>query len=184
MQPSRLIPIAILALAAACNDTTTSPTSSDKPQFATSFTALTAPSGAHYRQGSREPTCSVSGISVSCTGTQIAGVGNTDATLLLSVSYSATVQCRNNGGQIVDVKTQGTSTTPAPDDATSLRNGTLTVSSFSASNVPTDEAFESRATCPNGNWTKELLGTATVSSFTYTLTFVGFSQPAITVTGP
>jgi hypothetical protein len=41
------------------------------------------------------------------------------------------------------------------------------------------------ATCPNGNWTKELeSGTVTLSSFTYTLTFAGLSGPYITITGP
>src|SRR5215208_1949212 len=41
-----------------------------------------APSGAHYRQGFAEPVCTTStvpttgAISVSCTGTQIAGVGH------------------------------------------------------------------------------------------------------------
>ncbi|KIG01424.1 hypothetical protein BurMR1_1473 [Burkholderia sp. MR1] len=39
------------------------------------------------------------------------------------------------------------------------------------------------ATCPNGNWTKELLGGATLTSFTYTLVFKGFSQPYISIVG-
>ena len=49
---------------------------------------------------------------------------------------------------------------------------------------PTDAAFEANATCPNGNWTKETLhSTITLSSFTYTLTFAGFTSPYITITG-
>jgi hypothetical protein len=51
--------------------------------------------------------------------------------------------------------------------------------------VPSASDFEAMATCPNGNWTKELeSGTVTLSSFTYTLTFAGFSGPYITITGP
>ncbi|WP_020652726.1 hypothetical protein [Massilia niastensis] len=143
-----------------------------------------APSGAHYRQNAGEPVCTVTNLVVSCTGTQIAGVGNNDADVRLTVSYSATVQCRNRGGQIVEVKTQSTSSTPAPDDTTELRNGTLVVAAFSAQNVPSNQAFENLAVCPNGNWTKVLLGTPRVTSFTYTLTFQGYTAPAITVTGP
>jgi len=38
------------------------------------------PSGAHYAKGSAEPTCTVGADgSVSCTGTQIGGVGHTNA---------------------------------------------------------------------------------------------------------
>jgi len=186
MKGSRLIPIAVLALAAACSDSTTAPNPNPgvRPDLATTVNFANAPTGAHFRQNSGAPTCSISGITVSCTGTQIAGVGNTDATLVLTVTYAATVQCRNNGGQIVDVKTQGTTATPAPDDATQLRNGTLIVSSFSASTVPTTQSFLDQATCPNPNWTKVLLGSPTVTSFTYTLTFDGFTEPAITITGP
>jgi hypothetical protein len=182
MRSTRFIPVAVLALAAACSDTSTPPTSVDGPQFVTTFNDLTAPQGAHYRQGSGEPVCTVTGLIVSCTGTEIGGVGNTDATLLLDVSYTATVRCRNRGGNIVDVKTQ-TTTAISSDDLTDVRNGTLFVSAVSSSS-PTTQSFLDAATCPNGNWTKLLLeGTPDVSSFTYTLTFDGFTQPAISVTG-
>jgi hypothetical protein len=143
----------------------------------TTFNGNTAPSGAHYAQGEGEPTCSVSGLSVSCTGTRIGGVGNTDATLVLSVSYSGVVQCRNRGGQIVEVKTQTTSTTSS-NNLTQVKNGQLTVLPVSSST--TQQALESQATCPNGNWTRELQS-ASVSSFRYTLTFEGFGQPVIAI---
>jgi hypothetical protein len=143
-----------------------------------------APSGAHYRQNAGEPICTIYGLAVNCSGTQIAGVGNNDANVSLTVTYSATVQCKNNGGQIVDVKTQATSSMPAPDETTQLRNGTLVVSAFGTSNPPSNQTFMALATCPNTNWTKVLLGTATVTSYTYTLTFQGYTAPAITVTYP
>lgn len=143
-----------------------------------------APTGAHYRQGYGEPVCSINGLAVSCTGTQIAGVGNNDAAVKLAVSYAATVQCRNNGGKIVDVKTQTTVSNPAPDETTEIRNGTLVVNPFSASNPPTNQTFYDLATCPNPNWTKVLLGTPRVTGYTYTLTFDGYQLPAITVTYP
>jgi hypothetical protein len=172
------------ALLSACADSATSPAplAASAPQFV--IVADNAPPGANFRKGSGDPVCTISGITVSCGGTQISGVGNADADVSLTVQYAGTVQCRNHGGQIVDVKTQSTSSTPAPDATTELRNGTLVVSTFAASTVPSDADFEALAVCPNGNWTKELLGTATVLSFTYTLTFDGFTNPAIIVTGP
>jgi len=121
-----------------------------------------APTGAHYRQGFGDPVCSISGLTVSCSGTEIAGVGNNDATVMLAVTYGATVQCRNN----------------------EIRNGTLVVAPFSASNPPTNATFLALATCPNPNWTKVLLGTPTVTGYTYTLTFEGYTLPAITVSYP
>jgi hypothetical protein len=149
----------------------------------TNFGGNSAPAGAHYKQGSAEPACAVSGLSVSCTGTQIGGVGNTDADLLLSVSYSATVQCRNNGGKIVDVKTQIT-TGSSSDDATDVRNGTLYVSTVGVTG-PTDQSFVDAASCPNGNWTKLLVqGSPVLSGFAYTLIFHGYTEPAISITAP
>jgi hypothetical protein len=189
MNNKRLIPLAVLALAVACTESASNPQESSvtdglKPQFLATVNLENAPEGAHFRQGFSAPECIISGLTVSCSGTQIAGVGNTDADVSLAVTYAATVQCRNHGGQIVEVKTQSTTVAPAPDELTELRNGTLIVGAFSASSVPTDETFEALATCPNGNWTKEVLGDPSVSSFIYTLTFEGFSEPAISVSGP
>jgi len=51
--------------------------------------------------------------------------------------------------------------------------------------VPSDAQFEAAATCPNGNWTKSVQGgSITLSSFTYTLHFAGFTGDFITITGP
>lgn len=177
-----LLPAIAFTVAACSSDQPTSPRSPSELRRETSFTSATAPSGAHYRNGFSEPTCSISGGGVSCTGSQIAGVGNTNATLLLTASYTATVRCRNNGGKIVDVKTQTTTSSSAtltPD----ARNGTLVVSPI-ASSAPSEQSFLDAATCPNPNWTKLLVpGSPSLSGYTYTLTFDGFSQPAISLTG-
>jgi hypothetical protein len=45
---------------------------------------------------------------VTCSAFELAGVGNANATGSLQASYTATVQCRNHGGQIVEVKSQVT----------------------------------------------------------------------------
>ena len=149
----------------------------------TTFNAANAPTGTHVQSGS--PTCSVgSNNLVTCSTYQLAGVGNANATGSLDATYTATVQCRNHGGQIVEVKSQVKAAT-TNTGSLSPKNGRLAVPSLQSGPVPTDAAFEANATCPNGNWTKETLdSTITLSSFTYTLMFTGFAGPYITITGP
>jgi hypothetical protein len=142
-----------------------------------------APSGAHFK-GSARPSCEIKGSTVTCGGYQIAGVGNTNAIATLQVRYTATVDCRNHGGKVVPVKSsvQGAQTsTPS----LAPRNGVLVVPQLSDSTPPGAGQFLSQATCPNGNWTKELQGgTIRVSGFTYTLTFVGFDDPVVEIVNP
>lgn len=141
-----------------------------------------APTGTHLQTGTIG--CSVTGGVVTCTAYELAGVGNADATATLNATYTATVQCRNHGGQIVEVKSQ-TQTAPTTTGRLRPKNGRLDVPQLQSGPVPSDAAFEANATCPNGNWTKETLdSTIALSSFTYTLTFTGFSSPYITITGP
>lgn len=142
------------------------------------FPTGTAPSGAHYGNGASQPACNIDTDSVDCTGTMISGVGNTDAKIVLAATASLTVRCRNNGGQIVDVKTsvQTSATDTAQADA---KNGTMVVDPISV-NLPTTQTLVAAAKCPNKNWTKEPLGTATYG-YTYTLTFKNFSSPAISL---
>lgn len=149
----------------------------------TMFNPANAPTGTHVQSGT--PTCSVgSNDLVTCSSYQLAGVGNANATGSLDATYTATVQCRNHGGQIVEVKSQAESS-PTTTGSLSPKNGKLTVPSLNSGPVPSASDFEAMATCPNGNWTKELEnGTVTLSSFTYTLTFAGFGGPYITITGP
>jgi hypothetical protein len=190
MRIHRLLSFAVLALAAACSDTATSPTgtptSGVRPDLAitTTFNDAAAPTGTHVQTGT--PSCSVSGdgLTVTCSAYELAGVGNNDASASLSANYTATVDCRNHGGQVVEVKAQS-ETGPFSTGRLRAKNGRLDVPTLSSSGVPTDRDFTSQATCPNGNWTKEVRsGTTTLVSFTYTLTFFGFNSPYITITGP
>lgn len=145
-----------------------------------------APSGAHYRKGSTTPVCSLStgptgAITVSCTGTQIAGVGNTNADLLLEVEATAHFVCRNPGNDKVvephsSSVSESTSTTLAPS-----RNGTLVVPTQSVTLSPQDAAAQ--FTCPNPNWREQFTGLRD-PSYTYSLTFAGFDAAAILVRGP
>jgi hypothetical protein len=68
--------------------------------FATGITAAqaetnfdNAPQGAHYTKGSGEPVCTLNNLTVTCTGTEIAGVGNTNATVTLAVTSTFTGEC-------------------------------------------------------------------------------------------
>lgn len=141
-----------------------------------------APSGAHF--ATAEPVCTVdqATLDVSCTGATIGGIGHTNATAILSATYSGTVQCTNHGGQVVDVKTQTTGATSS-GKLTPSRNGQLVVPPLSTA-APSTQDLLADATCPNGNWTKQLIAGPTLSNFVYTITFAGFSGPYFSIVGP
>jgi hypothetical protein len=143
-----------------------------------------APTGTHFVTGTPTPTCTVTDLVVNCNSYELAGVGHTNATADLTVEYSATVQCRNHGGKIVEVHSQTTSVTSTTGQL-EPKNGRLLVPALTSAPAPSAEQFEALATCPNPNWTAEILeGSIELSSFTYTVTFEGFTEPAITITGP
>lgn len=140
-----------------------------------------APQGAHYAQGAGEPVCTLSGLTVTCTGTAIAGVGNTNATVTLAVTSTFTGVCHNPGvnNKVVDPFTESETTTTS-SVVTSTKNGRLVVPSQTATGTSSAE-FLADFSCPNPNWTPEITGTSI--SYRYTLTFAGFAQPAILITG-
>jgi len=144
-----------------------------------------APQGAHYARGFGEPVCTSTDtgatVSVSCTGTQIEGVGHTNALQVLAVNVSATGVCHNPGvnSKVVEPFTR-TATVATSATLTAAKNGRLVVPGTSAAVDAADvlQGF----TCPNANWTPEVTDLS-ITSFTYTLTFVGFAEPAIEITG-
>ena len=147
---------------------------------ATSINYANAPSGTHFANGSPTPTCTVNpDQSVSCNAYQLGGVGHTNATVDLSASYSGTVNCYNPDGHLVESHTTSFST-DSHATVTSTKNGQLGIPSQqtqSPTSVP--------QTCPNSNWTPAFApGSPTLVSYTYTVTFAGFSSPFISITGP
>jgi len=151
---------------------------------ATTINFNNAPEGTHLVTGTPRPSCTLSGGVVTCNSYELAGVGNTNATATLDTTYTATVDCRNHGGQIVETHAQQT-TVSSTTGQLSPKNGRLTVPSLTSAPAPTNADFEALATCPNPNWTPEVRsGTIELTSFSYTLTFAGFSEPAIIITGP
>jgi len=151
--------------------------------LATQSTAINpanAPNGTHFKSGTA--TCTVGATSVTCSGYTLAGVGNINATATLSVVYSATVVCVNNGNNTSDGQHQGSFTSTTGPVSLQSKNGNLTVPSLT-NTAPTEQQFLAQQTCPNPKWTPTLSGGITLQSFTYTLQFAGFSGPYITISG-
>jgi len=140
-----------------------------------SFNPANAPGSSHLTSGS--PSCTVNADrSISCSPYVLGGVGHTNANVSLTANYSATIDCTNNGGNLVESHTT-TFSASSSTTVTSSRDGQLSVPAQSAS------PFSAPQVCPNPNWTPSIrAGTLTLNSFTYTLTFAGFTSPYITIT--
>src|SRR5215216_260673 len=133
-----------------------------------------APSGTHLQSGAIGCTVNAD-LSVTCSSFELAGVGNTNATVSLVANYSATINCTNKGGNLVESHTT-TFSAGETFTAASTKNGRLRVQSAEAN------PFDAPQVCPNPNWTPSIApGTLVLQSFTYTLTFAGFSAPAVTI---
>jgi hypothetical protein len=140
-----------------------------------SFNPANAPGSSHLTSGS--PSCTVNADrSIDCSAYVLGGVGHTNATVDLAASYSATIDCTNKGGNLVESHTSNFSADSTARVA-STKNGQLSVTAQSVS------PFSAPQVCPNPNWTPSIRGgTVTLNTFTYTLTFAGFSSPYITIT--
>jgi len=118
-------------------------------------TALAA--SPHFKKGG-EPVCTFSGttsIPVTCTGT-LAGLGNEDLQVDLSVSGFAVYECQNGGGNIVPGQNkvlEGPSRSSEIIPAGDIKNGNLTFTSATATLTASPTVTASVAGCPNSNWT-------------------------------
>ena len=149
----------------------------------TTIDPANAPSGTHVQTGTIGCTLSNGGLTVSCSTFELAGVGHTNAILSYEATYTATIDCFNKGvnPQNPIESHQATLTEEAIIPLTSSKNGRLRVPGVGSS--PSSVADES--TCPNPNWTPVIReGTLQLVSFTYSLTFEGFTDPYILITGP
>jgi hypothetical protein len=141
------------------------------------FNPANAPASSHLTSGTPECTVDAS-FDVSCSSYVLGGVGHTNADVDLTASYSATIDCTNNGGNLVESHTSNFSASNSAT-ATPSKNGQLSVPTRSVS------PFSAPQVCPNPNWTPSIrTGTLVLKSFDYTLTFVGFSSPYIEITAP
>jgi hypothetical protein len=141
-----------------------------------------APKGTRFLTGAQEPTCTVSGVDVTCTSYELRGVGTTRAEALLWVTWTALIECKDEAGQVVEVSVND----EADGDIRQLEaNGRLVVPVLASPSGWPEAQFSEIATCPVEEWFPSVVpGSITLTDFTYTLTFEGFTEPAITVTGP
>jgi hypothetical protein len=150
---------------------------------ATTINPANAPSGTHLQTGTIGCTVGSDG-SVTCSAFELGGVGHTNAVVDLKANYSATIDCTNKGGELVESHSQAVSVESGPVTIRPDRNGRLRVTARTA-NAPTNSQILQQADCPNPNWTPSVHnGSVTLVSFTYTLTFAGFTDPYILITGP
>jgi hypothetical protein len=159
---------AVPALAQVAPDTYT-PTSD-------SFNSANAPGSSNLKSGTPQCVVEAGTLDVDCSAYVLSGVGNTNATTDLSATYSAIIDCRNHGGNVVESH-ETTFSSTGGQTLFPGRNGQLRVLAVSAS------AGDVEQVCPNPNWTPEIQpGTLVLETFTYTLQFAGFSEPYITIT--
>jgi hypothetical protein len=127
--------------------------------FATAGLAVSAALAAspHFKRGGT-PVCTFSGttsIPVTCTGT-LAGLGNQDLNLHLSVSGTALYQCQNGGGNIAPGQNRvlvGPATSDTAVPASAIKNGNLTFTTNPATLTAAATVSGAVAGCPNNNWT-------------------------------
>jgi hypothetical protein len=147
--------------------------------FTATFNSSQAPASSHVANGSAQPTCTVAAdLSISCNSYTLGGVGHTNADVLLTANYTAIVDCFNPGTNPQNpIESHQTTFSPtSKTTVTSSKNGQLAVpvQSVSFTGAPVG--------CPNPNWTPVIRpGSQTLTSFSYTLTFAGFSSPYITI---
>jgi hypothetical protein len=112
----------------------------------------------HFKQGG-EPVCTVTqtadGPSTQCRAT-LAGLGNEDLLITVSMSGSAVYTCQNKGGNTAPGQNKvlvGPAVAPTLIDSDAIKNGnvTFTTNPTPPLNAP-DEVSGAAAGCPNGNW--------------------------------
>src|SRR6266576_4949615 len=114
-------------------------------------------SSPHFKKGG-EPVCTFSGttsIPVTCTGT-LAGLGNEDLKLSLSVSGFALYQCQNGGGNTAPGQNkvlEGPATADTSIPASAIKNGNLTFTTNPNTLTAAPTVSGATAGCPNPNWT-------------------------------
>ncbi len=132
----------------------------------------------HYKKGG-QPVCTINTINgtATCSAGTVAGLGNDDVRVTVSLSASAGTFCHNPGnnnivpGQNPANATSSSTLNFSPDQ---IKNGTLAIPPISVS-VTIATPTADTAGCPNDSWTVTL-GTVTFSNGTYT-----FEQPPGTV---
>jgi hypothetical protein len=123
-------------------------------------TAMASPAFAaspHFKKGG-QPVCTFAGttsIPVTCTAT-LAGLGNDDVQVDLSVSGFALYQCQNGGGNTAPGQNKvlvGPATSSTSFPASAIKNGNLVFTTNPATLTAAPTVSGATAGCPNPNWT-------------------------------
>lgn len=144
-----------------------------------------APTGTHLQSGALG--CTVSNLVVRCSGYDLAGVGNTNATADLVATYTGSVICTNHGDNVAPGQTQPAMTKTTNPNIRS-KNGKLTVPVLTSTSSLADikALLLQNTTCPNeSKWTRTVQeGSIVLTAYTYTLKFDGFDGSYIIISGP
>src|SRR2546430_12446404 len=125
--------------------------------ISTNINPANAPTGTHLQTGTIGCSVDSSTLLVTCSTFELGGVGGANATGSLATTYSATVDCTNNGGKLVPVKSTA-QTTPTTTGSLSPKNGRLSVPSLNSGPLPTAGGFEAAAARPQRHRTKPPAG--------------------------
>jgi hypothetical protein len=129
------------------------------------FAVPASAAGPHFMKTA--PECHVSGSTVTCDSSTIAGVGNYNAVATLDVVTVLSLECHNPGTNEKWVPPHDTTNhSGATTGQLEPKNGKLVVPQLSAS---ADTSIPG-GLCPNGNWTPVI--TNVDFHYTYTITFL------------
>lgn len=128
----------------------------------------------HYKPGLK-PTCTIdpsNGVATCSSGT-VAGLGNDDVLVVVTVSGEAGTFCHNPGNSLVvpgQNPAEGSGSGGVLIDADDIKNGTLVIPQIVTGAVTISIPTPREAGCPNGQWT------VTLSEVVYS-GFYSFQQP-------
>jgi hypothetical protein len=113
----------------------------------------------HFKKGGT-PTCTITGTgtastSTTCTG-EVAGLGNEDIDILVTVGGFAVYECQNQGGNTAPGQNkvlEGPTTTPTHISSGEIKNGNLLFTTSPAGLSAAETVSGAAAGCPNPNWT-------------------------------
>lgn len=112
----------------------------------------------HFKKGG-SPTCTISsstGSASTVCRASLAGLGNGDVVISVTVRGFAVYTCQNNGGQTAPGQNkvlEGPVTTPTTIPGSEIKNGNLSFVTDPAVLTAKDTVTAGEAGCPNPNWT-------------------------------
>jgi hypothetical protein len=115
-------------------------------------------SSPHFKRGG-SPTCTITGSGTSRTvtcGATLAGLGNEDLLIDVTIGGFAVYQCQNHGGNLAPGQNkvlEGPQTVPTTIDSDSIKNGSVSFTTNPNTLTAAPTVSGSAAGCPGGSWT-------------------------------